>query len=579
MTSEKKDWLQSGLRRLFTEGRHCDVTIVAQNEKFPCHKAVLAAASGYFDAMFSSAMTEAKSDTVSILELESNTLHYILKYIYGGAPGELITAGNVESVLQAANLFQIIPLKSECENFLIGELSSENCVGFWITGATYACEDLEKVAWRYIMTHFDQVRSSDELLKLQIDDFIKVLRSNDLNTVSEENVCDVALQWIKHDEKSRKVYFAEILKELRLCQISMDYLMDKVFSIKYAFEDDSCTKLLKNAVKYHALPERRHTFDSLKIRPRNTSSIVEMTVVLGKRQSVNGENSTEFIGYNALDKTWYSLCPLPVDLEHEFATCPYGDDIYVSGGTAKPDEMFHFSSKSYKWHEKSKMQHGRFRHSMVPAKSSLYVLGGCNVGTVGPVEKFDISTSSWETVGELLHPVDAASASVLGDKIYVFGGLKTFFSETDVIQCFDMVTNTCTAIGKLPSVQSHIRTTVFRRKIYLAFSNGEIYSFKPNSRTEFVHKVKNFDRRHFGFLKDISSCYLVGGTAMADDEDESYDCCQTSNVIQQVTSDNPEELSLLPSILPVPLEVCGCFSVVIRKKYPLAECEEALEHI
>ena len=577
MEGEAENWLQLGLRMLFEQQRHCDVTIIAKTEEFPCHKAVLSAASGYFDTMFGSAMSESKSDRVSISEIDPNVFESVLKYIYGGS--HLVAADNVESLLQAANLFQITRLKSECELFLLEELSIENCIGFWLTGTTFACAKLEQTSWTFITENFEHVRKSEELLKLEKIDFLKILRSNELNTLSEEHVCEAALEWIKFDELSRMQHFVEILLELRLCQISLDYLLDKLFSVKYAFGNVEVARLFKNAIKYHALPERRHTFDSLKVRPRNTSSAVEMTVVLGKRQTKDGENGTEFIGYNSMDEKWYSLTSILFDLDHEFATCPYGDDIYVSGGTAQPETLLQYSSKSNCWQKKSKLQNGRFRHCMVPMKNSLFVLGGCNFGAVGVVERHDISTNTWETVGELHHAVDGAAASAHGDKIFLFGGLKTFFAESDAIQCFDTITNVCTVVSKLPSAQSSIRATVFKRKTYLAFSTGEIYSFIPNSRPEFVHKVEHFDKKNFGFLKDATSCHLVGGSFNAEDEETPVDCDNTCDVIHHVTADGSDKTTSLPLQLPIPMEVCGCFNVVIRKKYPLIEYKDMLEHL
>lgn len=578
MNEENVNWLQLGLRALFEQRRHCDVTIIAEKHEFPCHKAVLAAASEYFDTMFSSSMTEAKSDVISIAEVREDVFNSVLQYIYGNC--SVISTENVEYLLQAADRFQISLLKNNCEDFLLERLSVENCIGFWVTGLAYACPKLQATSWNFITENFDLVRKSEELLKLEKEDFLKVISSNEINTLSEEHVCEVAIEWIKHNEPSRKQYFVEVLQELRLCQVSLEFLLEKLFSIKYCHSSSEvCTKLLKDAIKYHALPEKRHMMDCLKIRPRNVSSLAEMTVVLGRRQSQYDEDATEVIGYNSLDDKWYSLCPLPVDIKEEFATCSYGDDIYVSGGTARPEVLFHFSSKHYRWQEKSKMNQGRYRHNMVPAKGSLIVLGGYNFGTISSVENYDIANNSWEHVGDLLYGVDAASAAIQGDRIFVFGGLRSFSKVTDTIQCFDTTTNTCSIFGTLPRPQCNIKTATFKHKTFLAFQNGEIYSFKPNSKLEFVHKMENFDRKDFGFLRDGSQCYFIGGSTNSESEEDGFDSsCHFTDAIDSMSADDGT-IETLPSELPIPLVVYGCHNTVIRKKYPLVELKEVLEHL
>lgn len=565
---------------LYEQHRLCDVTIIVQKEEFPCHRAVLAAASGYFDAMFSSQMTEAKSERVSISEIKPDVFRSVLKFIYFGS--SVISTESVESLLHAACMFQITPLQSDCEEFLLEQLAVENCIGFWVTGMTYSCCKLEQESWTFITENFDLVCKSEELLKLEINELMKIIKSNELNTSSEENVCKAAVNWIKHDENSRRDQFSEILKELRLCQVSLEFLLDELYSIKYMLGNETCSKLVKDAIKYHALPERRHMSDSLKVRPRNRSSVVEMAVVLGRRRNHYGENGTEFIGYSVAEGKWFVLSPLPLDLEEDFATCLYGDDIFVSGGTANMDVFYRFCSSQFRWTKKRKMEIGRYRHNMVAVRNCLFVLGGYNFGTVSSVEKYDISTDSWETVGELHHAVDAAASSVHGDKIYTFGGVKSFSRETDAIQCYDTVTNTCFLVGSLPSPQSKIKAAIYNDQTYLAFPNGELYAFKPNSRLHLAHKADNLDLNDCGFIRDATACYFVGGSKMAmesEEVDACDECVQLSDVIKKVSIDETSEPTSLPAKLPLPLAVYGCFKTVIKRKYPLSEIKEFLEYM
>ncbi|XP_078482453.1 kelch-like protein 32 [Ciona intestinalis] len=48
------DFIMDMLVKQRSNRRYCDVTLVAEGQKFPAHRAVLAASSKYFDTMFSS---------------------------------------------------------------------------------------------------------------------------------------------------------------------------------------------------------------------------------------------------------------------------------------------------------------------------------------------------------------------------------------------------------------------------------------------------------------------------------------------------------------------------------------------
>ncbi|XP_052817410.1 kelch-like protein 24 [Mya arenaria] len=577
MTETIATWLQNGLFRLYEDGRHCDVTMIVQHEEFPCHKAVLAASSGYFDAMFSSGMIESKSEKVTLVDVRSPIFRDILRFIYAGAA--VANTTNVEELLQAASLFQISQLKHHCEDILLDEISPENSVGFWVTGRALQCERLEAVAWDIISNQFDAVRKSNEIFRLENEDFLQIIKSDELYVQREENVCKTALKWIMYDESARKKFFPQVLSEMRLCQVSLEFLLEDIFSFRHAHYDESCIALLKNAVKYHALPDRRHTFDSLKVRPRNNCTDVALTIVLGRRyqQGKDSISEAECIGYNVKEHKWYSICSLPVDIGDNFVTCPYGNDVFVSGGTMRPNSLFFFSSKQFKWLEKTKMKTGRYRHTMVGVKDSLYVLGGYNFGTVSSVEEYDIPTNTWETTGELLHAVDASSGAVHGERIFLFGGWKGFTEETAIIQCFDTRTNTCSVVGNLPSPQRNTFSVTFNKQTYITFTNGEIHKFKPDAKINLVHKLENFNRKNFGTLKTGTAMYVLGGSLNGNDQDDE-DCTNVCDVITDVMGTD-HEITVLPKNLPVAMEVYGCFQSVIRQKYPLVEFNELLDFL
>lgn len=102
-----------------------DVTLVVDGEEFYCHKCVLASLSTYFNAMFSTELAESKQTNVSINSVESCTMKLIIDYAYTSQLD--ITDINVQNVLTAANLFDIMSLKEACSRYMEWQMEDTNC--------------------------------------------------------------------------------------------------------------------------------------------------------------------------------------------------------------------------------------------------------------------------------------------------------------------------------------------------------------------------------------------------------------------------------------------------------------------
>ena len=63
-------------------GIAADVTLVIKKKEFPAHKAILAARSTVFAAMFQHDMREAASNRVGIVEIEPDIFQAVLRFIY-----------------------------------------------------------------------------------------------------------------------------------------------------------------------------------------------------------------------------------------------------------------------------------------------------------------------------------------------------------------------------------------------------------------------------------------------------------------------------------------------------------------
>ncbi|KAM5164500.1 kelch-like protein 32 isoform 5-T5 [Mantella aurantiaca] len=112
-----KESVLSALNQQRNDGILCDVTLVAEEQKFHAHKAVLAACSDYFRAMFSLCMVESEADEVNLHGVTSLGLKQALDFAYTGQI--LLEPGAIQDVLAAGSHLQLLELLNLCSQYLI----------------------------------------------------------------------------------------------------------------------------------------------------------------------------------------------------------------------------------------------------------------------------------------------------------------------------------------------------------------------------------------------------------------------------------------------------------------------------
>ncbi|XP_054249040.1 kelch-like protein 32 isoform X7 [Indicator indicator] len=116
-SSSHNDAVLAALNQQRSDGTLCDVTLIAEEQKFHAHKAVLAACSDYFRAMFSLCMVESEADEVNLHGVTSLGLKQALDFAYTGQI--LLEPGVIQDVLAAGSHLQLLELLSLCSHYLI----------------------------------------------------------------------------------------------------------------------------------------------------------------------------------------------------------------------------------------------------------------------------------------------------------------------------------------------------------------------------------------------------------------------------------------------------------------------------
>ncbi|RZF40576.1 hypothetical protein LSTR_LSTR013290 [Laodelphax striatellus] len=296
-----------GLNELRKSNQFCDVTLSVSGQIFPAHRNVLASFSPYFRAMFMSKLAESKQNVVSLKGIEVDMLSLLLDYAYTSSI--VITRNNVQSLLSAANLLQVLPVKDAACLFLERHMDSSNCLGIHCFAEQHACSDLQTKAKSYALQNFLEVCQYEEFLSLLPMKLVELTSNDNLVAEKEEAVFLAVARWLNHKPDERKVDFDKILETVRLPLLSPYFLHDCVENMPVVKQSPSCCQLVEEAKLYHLLPDRRQKFSSSRPKQRNNADTVEVIVAVGGEDDKVVLRSVEC--YCTKTSTWKPIACLP----------------------------------------------------------------------------------------------------------------------------------------------------------------------------------------------------------------------------------------------------------------------------
>lgn len=484
------DNLSRGVEGMWLKQRYTDITVNVGKQAYGTHRVVLGSLSNYFKELF----MHSSGDTVEVTGVESRTFEIVLRYIYTGKTDEL--NDQLEDVLSAAVQLQIVCLQTICEDFLAARLAPETCVGIFKLASSLGCVSLTKQSWAYLLQFFESVVKSDEFMKLSVDELITVINDDDLNTPSEEAVCNAVLAWIAGNVSDRAEFIDKLFSCVRFPLFNADYI-DKLKENPMLANSESGQKVLKEMSIYISTGVQATRVNPKQFHHRTE----EMICVIGTRSRHPNPQTTEIKCFSFNKDVEYTLASIPEEPGACYAICSNNNDVYLSGGYLGQKRMFRYLPTDNKWQACVDMKEGRWGHSMAAVGSSIYMLGGIKKlpEPSAYIEMYNVTTDTISVVGTLEIPVSFASVAVLGPNIYIFGGKLKDRTICQKVQCYDTLTKSCNIVADMPGVESTAgRTVVIDNNIYVFYNQGEVIQFTANHLPEVIATGFTFD--HFGVV-------------------------------------------------------------------------------
>ena len=293
--------LLDALNEQRSEESLCDVILVADDDKFPAHRCILAATSPYFRSMFEAdRFCESNNKEIELYSVEKGALKEILNMIYTGKL--YLDIANVHCILGAADHMLLNDAKEFCAEFMSMVLKSNSAPAEALkirrSAELYSLSDLVYESDRLIGSRFHDVVSSEAFYSLSLEEIRRLLGNEDVEEGDESNFWYAAVAWLRYDLHNRFQHVDTVMKNIRFPLIDPQTLITKIQADELIIKSPMCESLVEEAMKYQLLRSSQSKLQSSRTKPRCTEDKTIIYCLAGEER---------FMCYVVHHNRWYSL--------------------------------------------------------------------------------------------------------------------------------------------------------------------------------------------------------------------------------------------------------------------------------
>ncbi|XP_040273594.1 ectoderm-neural cortex protein 1-like [Bufo bufo] len=473
-------------RCLFT-----DVVLLAGNRAFPCHRAVLASSSRYFEAMFSGGLKESQDREVNFHDaLHPEVLELLLDYAYSARI--ILNEENAESLLEAGDMLQFHDIRDAASEFLEKNLHTANCLNMMLISDAHCCERLFELSWRMCLSNFVELSKTEDFLRLPKLKLMELILSEELEVEDESLVYEAVIRWIKYNLCLRLDDLPDLLRCVRLALLPDQYLQS-LATDDLVVQNKQAKAIVEEATHCrNKILQNDGLVTGFCARPRKVSQALLLLggqTFMCDKIYVMDQKTTEIIPKTDI--------PSP---RKECSACAIGCKVYVTGGKGAENgaskDVWVYDTLHDEWSKAGPMLVARFGHGCAELDSCLYVVGGHTAITgafpaspsvsLKQVEHYDPQVDKWSLVAPLREGVSNAAVVGAKMKLFVFGGTSVNREKLPKVQCFDPVQNRWTVPTTCPQPWRYTGAAVLGNHVIVIggdteFSASSAYRF--NSET------------------------------------------------------------------------------------------------
>ncbi|XP_067339550.1 kelch-like protein 8 isoform X3 [Channa argus] len=487
----------NSLRHFYEVGELCDVTLKVGSRLIPCHKLVLACVIPYFRAMFLSEMSEAKQELIEIKDFDGDAIQDLVHFAYSSKL--TLTVDNVQPLLYAACILQVELVARACCEYMKAHFHPTNCLAVRAFAESHNRVDLMDMADRYACEHFTEVVECEDFTCVSPQHLHTLLSSSELNIHSETQVYSAAVKWLKANPQHHKAWLDQIMSQVRLPLLPVDFLTGTVAKDEMIQGNLSCRDLMDEARNYHLHLSNKVVPDfeySIRTIPRKHTA--------GKVYAVGGHDGNEHLGnmemFDPLTNKWMMKASMNTK-RRGIALAALGGPVYAIGGLDDNscfNDVERYDIERDCWSAVAPMNTPRGGVGSVALGNFVYAVGGNDgVASLSSVERFNPHLNKWAEVSEMGQRRAGNGVSKLNGCLYVVGGFDDN-SPLSSVERFDPRMHRWEYVSELTTPRGGVGVaTVMGRVFAVGGHNGNIYlntveAFEPRmNRWELVGSVSH----------------------------------------------------------------------------------------
>ncbi|XP_057375527.1 kelch-like ECH-associated protein 1 [Daphnia carinata] len=452
-----------------------DVRLDVANESFHAHKIVLAAASPYFKAMFTSGLREKEDSLVKLQGVCPTVMSKLLSFIYTGEI--VINQLVVCQLLPAGSMLQVSPVIQACCTFLESQLDPSNALGIAAFAEQHHCSNLYEAANDFIDQHFIQVCQVEEFLQLSSCQLVALIRRDHLNVREERDVYNAVLKWVRSNEEHRRPRMEDILGAVRCHYLSPSFLKDQMKNCDILKKVPACREHLAKNFQELSLHK------SPCVPQRTPSAPCVLYIVAGfSRRSIN-----LFEAFSASESRWLPLTPLPKSRSGLGGAFLRGVFYTVGGRENVPEAVGDsghvnaYDPTTNTWQSRADLLQTRHRPGLAVLDGYLYALGGASGKTnLDSVERYNPERIQCEWVAPMKNPRVGVAAAVVNRLLYAIGGFNGV-DRLKTVECFHPEKNDWIFVSPMNQQRSGAGVVALGPYIFVAGGmspTGQLNSFE-----------------------------------------------------------------------------------------------------